>query len=82
MEISNMILSGIIRVNGSGIGRVSLNPISVPMPEFFLFLSPCPAHTQGIPGSYVSDFGYTRRAWAFFAIPNQINISSPFILDC
>ncbi|MFS7905929.1 hypothetical protein Hanom_Chr01g00053471 [Helianthus anomalus] len=69
MEIYNMILSGIIRVNGPGIGWVSLNPIPVPIPDFFLFLSPYPAHTHwasGIPGPYVSGFEYTRWAWAFF----------------
>ncbi|KAJ0681514.1 putative stem-specific protein TSJT1 [Helianthus annuus] len=63
-----MILSGIIRVNGSGIGRVSLNLIPVGIPGFFLFLSPYPAYTHwasGIPGPYVSGFGYTRWAWAF-----------------
>ncbi|MFS7948113.1 hypothetical protein Hanom_Chr06g00556151 [Helianthus anomalus] len=68
MEIYNMILSGIIWVNGPGIGRVSLNPIPVPVPNFFSFLSPYPAHTHcasGIPDPYLSGFGYTRRAWTF-----------------
>ncbi|MFS7956619.1 hypothetical protein Hanom_Chr11g01028551 [Helianthus anomalus] len=49
-----MILSSIIRVNvpdiGSGIGRVSLNPI--PIPDFSLF--------KPIPGPYPSGFGYTQ----------------------
>ncbi|MFS7997308.1 hypothetical protein Hanom_Chr12g01140181 [Helianthus anomalus] len=70
MEIYNMILSGIIRINGPGIGRVSLNPI--PVPEFFPFLSP-------IPGPYPSGFGYILlvcfrfrvypSGLGFFAIP-------------
>ncbi|MFS7951165.1 hypothetical protein Hanom_Chr07g00591771 [Helianthus anomalus] len=49
MEIYNMILSGIIRVNGPRIGRVSLNPI--PVPDFFFKL---------VPGPYPLGFGYTR----------------------
>ncbi|MFS7921256.1 hypothetical protein Hanom_Chr03g00234661 [Helianthus anomalus] len=68
MEIYNMIVSGIIRVNGPDIGQVSLNLIPVPIPEFFLFLSPYSAHTHwasGIPGPYVLGFGYTRRVWVF-----------------
>ncbi|MFS8008026.1 hypothetical protein Hanom_Chr14g01267861 [Helianthus anomalus] len=72
MEIYNMILSSIIRVHGSdigqGIGRVSINPIPIPVPEFFPFLSPYPAHTHrasGILDPNVSGFGYTRRACAF-----------------
>ncbi|KAJ0835704.1 hypothetical protein HanRHA438_Chr16g0758441 [Helianthus annuus] len=74
MEIYNMIFSGIIRVNGPGIGRVSLNPIPVPMPEFFPYLNPYPTHTHrasGIPCPYVSSFRFTRRVWGFFAIPSH-----------
>ncbi|KAJ0466366.1 hypothetical protein HanIR_Chr14g0671271 [Helianthus annuus] len=69
MEFYNMILSGIIRVNRPSIGWVLLNPIPVPVRDFFSFFSPYVAHTHwasGIPGPYVSGFGYTRRAWAFF----------------
>ncbi|MFS7964147.1 hypothetical protein Hanom_Chr08g00746791 [Helianthus anomalus] len=69
MEIYNMILSGIIRVNGSGIRRVSLNPISVP--DLFSLLKPIPGpYPSGFGYSLHVCFGYTRRAWAFFAIPN------------
>ncbi|MFS8034711.1 hypothetical protein Hanom_Chr17g01584441 [Helianthus anomalus] len=57
MEIYNMILSSIIRVNEPGIGRVSLNPISAP--EFFHFLSPYPS---GFEYTRPVCFGYTRHA--------------------
>ncbi|MFS7919807.1 hypothetical protein Hanom_Chr03g00216981 [Helianthus anomalus] len=68
MEIYNMILSGIIRVNGLGIRRVSLNLI----PDFFSVFKP-------VPGQYPLGFGYTRpvcfgfrvypSGLGFFAIP-------------
>ncbi|MFS7938375.1 hypothetical protein Hanom_Chr05g00438931 [Helianthus anomalus] len=64
MEIYNMILSGIIRVNGPGIGRVSLNPI--PVPDFFSFLSPYPAHTHRAYPTYVFQVsGITVRLGLF-----------------
>ncbi|MFS7971036.1 hypothetical protein Hanom_Chr09g00828011 [Helianthus anomalus] len=71
-------LSGIIRVNGPGIGRVSLNPISVsvPVPEYFYIFNP-------IPDPYSLGFGYTRPVFfgfrvypsglGFFTIPTTHN---------
>ncbi|MFS7949908.1 hypothetical protein Hanom_Chr06g00577161 [Helianthus anomalus] len=73
MEIYNMILSGIIRVNGPGIGLVSLNSIPVPVPEYFPFLSPYPL-----------GFGYTLpicfgfrvypSGLGFFAITMSVSV--------
>ncbi|MFS7952027.1 hypothetical protein Hanom_Chr07g00602121 [Helianthus anomalus] len=68
IEIYNMILSGIIRINGPGIGRVSLSHTRT---RFFFF--------KPIPGPYLLGFGYTRpvcfgfrvypSGLSFFAIP-------------
>ncbi|MFS8003549.1 hypothetical protein Hanom_Chr13g01215261 [Helianthus anomalus] len=76
MEIYNMILSGIIRVNGSGIDQVSLNPI--PLLDFSLF--------KPIPGPYPSGIRYTLpicfgfrvylSGLGFFAIPIYISCRS------
>ncbi|KAF5778062.1 hypothetical protein HanRHA438_Chr12g0554131 [Helianthus annuus] len=66
MEIYNMIHSDIIRVNGPGIGWVSLNPIPVPIPDFFSFF-------KLVPGPYPLGFGYTRPVcFGFWVYPSDL----------